>query len=118
MQLGDLVDNGPDSAGTLRMMFDLVDAGRGLFILGNHDLKMARALSGDQVRIEALALRVLAAPEVREARREVEDLFHRNPTAATESGRATLEAAVRETVYAAVIDTVAGALWPVASLAR
>ena len=61
----------------------------------------------DQVRIEALASRVLATPEVQEARREVEELFHRNPTAATESGRATLEAAVRETVYAAVIDTVA-----------
>lgn len=54
VQLGDLVDHGPDSAGTLRMMFDLVDAGRGLFILGNHDLKLARALSGDQVRIEAV----------------------------------------------------------------
>jgi hypothetical protein len=50
---------------------------------------------------------VLATPEVQEARREVEDLFHHNPTAATESGRATLEEAVRETVYAAVIDTVA-----------
>jgi hypothetical protein len=61
----------------------------------------------DQVRIEALASRVLATPEVQEARREVEDLFHRNPTAATDAGRATLEAAVRETVYAAVIDTVA-----------
>ena len=52
VQLGDLVDHGPDSAGTLRMMFDLMDSGRGLFILGNHDLKLARALSGDQVRIE------------------------------------------------------------------
>ncbi len=52
VQLGDLVDHGPDSAGTLRMMFNLVEAGRGLFILGNHDLKLARALSGDQVRIE------------------------------------------------------------------
>jgi len=61
----------------------------------------------DQVRIEALASRVLATPEVQEARREVVDLFHRNPTAATAAGGATLEAAVRETVYAAVIDTVA-----------
>src|SRR6202000_983349 len=73
---------------------------------------LAESLEGglgtvDQVRIEALASRVLATPEVQEARREVEDLFHRNPTAATESGRATLEAAVRETVYAAVLDTVA-----------
>jgi protein phosphatase len=52
VQLGDLVDHGPDSAGTLRMMFELLDTRRGLFILGNHDLKLARALSGDQVRIE------------------------------------------------------------------
>src|SRR6185437_10519081 len=73
---------------------------------------MAESVEGglgtvDQVRIEALASRVLATPEVQEARREVEDLFHRNPTAATASGSATLEEAVRETVYAAVIDTVA-----------
>jgi 3',5'-cyclic AMP phosphodiesterase CpdA len=52
VQLGDLADHGPDSAGTLRMMFDLVESGGGLFILGNHDLKLARVLSGDHVRIE------------------------------------------------------------------
>lgn len=52
VQLGDLTDHGPDSAGTLRMMFDLVEAGRGLFVLGNHDLKLARVLSGEHVRIE------------------------------------------------------------------
>ncbi len=46
IQLGDLVDNGPDSAGTLRIMFDLIDRGRGLFILGNHDFRLARALAG------------------------------------------------------------------------
>ena len=42
VQLGDLVDYGPDSARALRIMFDLIDAGRGLFLLGNHDLKLAR----------------------------------------------------------------------------
>jgi hypothetical protein len=52
VQLGDLIDHGPDSASTLRTMFALVESGRGLFIMGNHDLKLARALSGDQVRIE------------------------------------------------------------------
>lgn len=52
VQLGDLVDHGPDSAGTLRIMFDLVETGRGLFILGNHDLKLGRVLTGDQVRVE------------------------------------------------------------------
>lgn len=53
VQLGDLVDHGPDSAGVLRIMFDLIDRGRGLFILGNHDLKLARALSGHSVRIDS-----------------------------------------------------------------
>ena len=52
VQLGDLVDHGPDSPGALRIMFDLIDRGRGLFILGNHDLKLARALSGQSVRID------------------------------------------------------------------
>jgi 3',5'-cyclic AMP phosphodiesterase CpdA len=52
IQLGDLVDHGPDSAATLRMMFDLIEDGRGLFILGNHDLKLARALAGEAARIE------------------------------------------------------------------
>lgn len=52
IQLGDLADHGPDSGATLRMMFDLVESGRGLFILGNHDLKLGRALGGEKVRVE------------------------------------------------------------------
>ncbi|WP_367161016.1 metallophosphoesterase [Kozakia baliensis] len=50
IQLGDLVDHGPDSAGTLRLMLDLMDDGRGLFILGNHDRKLGRALEGRRLR--------------------------------------------------------------------
>ncbi len=50
IQLGDLVDHGPDSAGTLRLMLDLIDDGRGLFILGNHDRKLGRALEGRRLR--------------------------------------------------------------------
>lgn len=50
IQLGDLVDHGPDSAGTLRLMLDLIDDGRGLFILGNHDRKLGRALQGRRLR--------------------------------------------------------------------
>ncbi|MCB8880060.1 metallophosphoesterase [Acidisoma cellulosilytica] len=53
IQLGDLVDYGPDSAGVLRRMFDLIDQGRGLFLLGNHDLKLARFLLGQKVRSNA-----------------------------------------------------------------
>lgn len=52
VQLGDLADHGPDSAATMRTMFDLVDSGRGLFVLGNHELKLARALAGELTRVD------------------------------------------------------------------
>ena len=51
VQLGDLTDSGPDSAGTLRLMFRLIDEGRGLFLLGNHDRKLGRVLKGERVKI-------------------------------------------------------------------
>ena len=51
VQLGDLTDGGPDNAGVLRQMFRLIDEGRGLFLLGNHDRKLGRVLAGDRVRI-------------------------------------------------------------------
>ncbi|AQS87252.1 hypothetical protein NCH01_23170 [Neoasaia chiangmaiensis] len=50
IQLGDLVDHGPDSAGTLRLMLDLMEDGHGLFVLGNHDRKLGRALGGRRLR--------------------------------------------------------------------
>jgi protein phosphatase len=50
LQLGDLVDYGPDSAGVLRLMFRLIEEGNGIFLLGNHDLRLARALAGRAVR--------------------------------------------------------------------
>src|SRR5689334_13499572 len=51
IQLGDLIDHGPDSPGALRIMFRIIDAGSGLFLLGNHDLKLGRVLAGYNVRI-------------------------------------------------------------------
>jgi protein phosphatase len=50
VQLGDLVDHGPDSAGVLRLMLDLLAEGRGLFLLGNHDFRLARAIFGRGAR--------------------------------------------------------------------
>jgi len=50
IQLGDLVDDGPDTPGALDVMFRLLDEKRGMFILGNHDYKLARALRGEHVR--------------------------------------------------------------------
>ena len=51
LQLGDLTDYGPDSPEVLRLMFGVLDAGRGRFILGNHDHKLRRALVGQKVRM-------------------------------------------------------------------
>ncbi|HEX3350402.1 MAG TPA: metallophosphoesterase [Acetobacteraceae bacterium] len=74
VQLGDLTDNGPDSAEVLRIMFRLIDEGRGLFLLGNHDLKLGRALAGQDVRIDHALAATLAQldPALRaRARREI-----------------------------------------------
>ena len=46
IQLGDLTDYGPESAGALRLMLRLIEEGRGVFLLGNHDFRLARALAG------------------------------------------------------------------------
>ena len=48
--LGDLVDRGPDSAGTLELVMDMVDAGAALAVQGNHDNKLMRALAGRDVQ--------------------------------------------------------------------
>ncbi len=53
IQLGDLIDHGPASADTLRLMFQLIDQGRGMFLLGNHDRKLGRALAGHRMRPDA-----------------------------------------------------------------
>ena len=50
LQLGDLTDRGPDDVGALRLMLDLLDAGDGAFLLGNHDRRLLRALAGEQVK--------------------------------------------------------------------
>ncbi|MEO1199632.1 MAG: metallophosphoesterase [Pseudomonadota bacterium] len=48
--LGDLVDRGPDSAGTLAMILPRVLAGEITWIRGNHDDKLGRALQGHNVQ--------------------------------------------------------------------
>jgi protein phosphatase len=59
IQLGDLVDRGPDSAGALHIALDLVDGGDGLFLRGNHDDKLYRALKGNPVRLTIELARTL-----------------------------------------------------------
>jgi len=61
IQLGDLTDYGPDSATTLEMALRMRETGRGLFLLGNHDLKLVRAITGRQVRIDPPLAATLAA---------------------------------------------------------
>lgn len=68
IQLGDLVDDGPDTPGALEIMFRLIDEGRGLFLLGNHDFKLGRALRGDHVGGEAVKETLLALDETMRAR--------------------------------------------------
>jgi protein phosphatase len=51
IQLGDVVDRGPDSAGALELMLDLIDAGDAIMLMGNHELKIIRALTGHAVRL-------------------------------------------------------------------
>jgi len=63
IQLGDLVDDGPDTPGALELMFRLLDERRGMFILGNHDYKLARALRGEHVRSAPTARTLAELPE-------------------------------------------------------
>ena len=53
VSLGDLVDRGPDNAGTIRQMLQLLAGGRGLFIRGNHDDKLYRTLKGNPTVVDS-----------------------------------------------------------------
>ncbi|EYB68975.1 bis(5'-nucleosyl)-tetraphosphatase [Deinococcus phoenicis] len=48
--VGDLVDRGPDSAGTLRLVMNMIRSGAALCVPGNHDEKLKRALDGKAVK--------------------------------------------------------------------
>jgi protein phosphatase len=74
VQLGDLTDSGPDSAETLRIMFRLIDEGRGLFVLGNHDLKLGRALAGREVRMDPALATTLSQLDPALAKRALEEI--------------------------------------------
>jgi len=51
--LGDLVDRGPKVPETLGLAMSAVEAGIGLCVPGNHDIKLLRKLRGKDVRITA-----------------------------------------------------------------
>jgi protein phosphatase len=49
--VGDLVDRGPDTPAVVRLATAMVASGTGLCVMGNHDIKLARALRGEPVSI-------------------------------------------------------------------
>lgn len=53
IQLGDMVDDGPDTPGALRILFKILDEKRGLSLIGNHDFKLVRALRGEKIHSPA-----------------------------------------------------------------
>jgi len=53
IQLGDLIDRGPSSDGAVRIALELIATRRGLFLVGNHDDKLRRAVRGNPVRMGA-----------------------------------------------------------------
>ena len=44
VQLGDVVDYGPDAVGSVDLMYKIVSFGRGIFIIGNHERKLEKYL--------------------------------------------------------------------------
>jgi protein phosphatase len=69
--LGDLVDRGPDTPGVLRLVMQMVAAGTGLCVPGNHEQKLLRAMNGRKVQIthglaESLEQLDAEPPEFRE----------------------------------------------------
>ncbi len=69
IQLGDLIDGGPDSAGALVIALALLKEKRGLFLLGNHERKLGRLLAGRAVKVDDALLATAAALDQRLRRR-------------------------------------------------
>lgn len=49
--VGDLIDRGPDSVGTLRIVMDMVADGTAFCVPGNHDAKLLKKLQGRNVQL-------------------------------------------------------------------
>jgi protein phosphatase len=49
--VGDLVDRGPRTPDVLRLVMRMVEAGRAMCVVGNHDQKLCRALHGGGVKV-------------------------------------------------------------------
>ena len=79
--LGDLVDRGPRTLDTLRIVRAMVEAGTALCLPGNHDAKLLRALRGRDVKVnhglETTLAEIEALPEDRRAgvRRDIAEFL-------------------------------------------
>src|SRR5579864_7827624 len=60
LSLGDLVDRGSQPFETVKMMFDIVEAGDGGLVIGNHDDKHYRHAIGNKVKFSHDAQKTLA----------------------------------------------------------
>ena len=87
LSLGDLVDRGPDNAGCVRLMLDLLGRKTGTFIRGNHDDKLHRTLKGNPTSVDsdlAVTLEQLdAAPDSKALKRGFCSAFRAAPFVAT-----------------------------------
>ncbi|MEZ5861120.1 MAG: metallophosphoesterase [Geminicoccaceae bacterium] len=83
LSLGDLVDRGPDNAGCVRLMLDLLGRKAGSFVRGNHDDKLHRTLKGNPTNVDsdlAVTLEQLdAAPDAKALKRGFCSAFRAAP---------------------------------------
>lgn len=63
LQLGDLADDGPDPEATFGLMLDRLERGTGAFVMGNHDLRLLRALRDGQTPPKPTEATLNALPE-------------------------------------------------------
>src|SRR5207248_3757892 len=49
--VGDLVDRGPRTPDVLKLTMGMIEAGRALCVMGNHDSKLLRKLRGSDVKL-------------------------------------------------------------------
>jgi diadenosine tetraphosphatase ApaH/serine/threonine PP2A family protein phosphatase len=69
--LSDYVDRGPNPVGVLKLVMGMVEAGTGIALPGNHDIKLLRALRGKNVQrthglAETMEQFEAQSPEIRE----------------------------------------------------
>ena len=105
VQLGDLTDYGPDSAGALRVMFRLIDEGRGLFVIGNHDLRLARALVTQGMRLNGPLAATVAQLDARLRARAAEEIVRAPAWVKRSNGKIT-EMFVHGGFHTAMLDAV------------